>query len=528
MSVDKLDFFRNATLKICSSLDIEKALWQCLLYLRNFMPASQISLHLYDSNTGIAEIIAHATLEEYRALSIKLVLPEEGQKQIRANPTVRIRRLAKAGDDAVGVLPAKHLGCENLASLLMSLVIEGKYLGSVAIHGEPGHEFKSEHCRLLSLLNEPFSIALANNIRFRELQRFQNILIDDNHYLQDELRRISGEEVVGAEFGLKEAMDLVHQVAPLDSPVLLLGETGVGKEVLASVTHALSFRRKGPFIKVNCGAIPDSLMDSELFGHEKGAFTGAVSQKRGRFERANGGTIFLDEIGELSSEAQIRLLRVLQDKEIERVGGMETIPIDIRVIAATHRDLDQMMTDGLFRSDLYFRLKVFPIHIPPLRHRTSDIPILIQHFLQKKCQEMKLEKITLLAPGIQEQLLAYKWPGNVRELENAVERELILSRGNRLSFKHINRTTSKDSVSHFNSGFHNTSPVRGESMNLNQAMAQHISQALVEASGKVDGKGGAAERLGINPRTLRNRMKKLGVPFGRDVKKQFKNNYHHS
>ncbi len=516
-----MDFFRNATLKICSSLDIEKALWHCLLYLKDYIPASQMSLHLYDSNTGIAEIIAHATHEKYRALAIKMVLPEEGQQQIRADRALRIRRLARAGDDAVGALPAKHLKCENQASLLMSLVIEEKFLGSVAVHGEPGCQFKPEHSQLLSLLNEPFSIALANNIRFRELRRFQNILIDDNHYLQDELRRVSGEEVVGAEFGLKKTMELVRQVAPLNSPVLLLGETGVGKEVLASVTHALSFRRKGPFIKVNCGVIPDSLMDSELFGHEKGAFTGAVSRKRGRFERANEGTIFLDEIGELSPEAQIRLLRVLQEKEIERVGGTEVIPVNIRVIAATHRNLDQMMADGRFRSDLYFRLKVFPINIPPLRHRISDIPILIQHFIQKKCQEMKLEKIPSLAPGIQDQLLAYQWPGNVRELENAVERELILSRGNSLLFNHINGANKKDTSSLFNAEFSNKTPVHEESISLNQAMAKHIHQALVNARGRVEGKDGAAERLGINPRTLRNRMKKLGVPFGRAVNKKF-------
>lgn len=518
MAVDKKDFFLNATLKICSSLDIEKALWHCLLYIRKFMPASRMSLHLYDSHTGIGEIIAYATHEKYKALSIKIALPEEAQRQILDNPSLRIRRLTRAGDDAVGALPAKHLGCENLAGLLMSLVIEDKFLGSVAIHGEPGQKFEPEHSQLLSLLNEPFSIALANNIRVRELQRYQNVLIDNNHYLQDELRRVSGEEVVGAELGLKEAMDLVHQVATLNSPVLLLGETGVGKEVLASVTHALSFRRNGPFIKVNCGAIPDSLMDSELFGHEKGAFTGAVSQKRGRFERANEGTIFLDEIGELSFDAQVRLLRVLQEKEIERVGGTQTIPVNIRVIAATHRDLDQMMADGLFRSDLYFRLKVFPINIPPLRHRISDIPLLIQHFIQKKCLEMKLESIPSLAPGILDELLAYQWPGNVRELENAVERELIISRGNRLLFSHIGVTNSHSSPSLFDSEFDIESLSQKKTMSLDKAMVQHIHQALAKAGGKVEGKGGAAECLEINPRTLRNRMKKLGVPFGRAVK----------
>ena len=213
-----------------------------------------------------------------------------------------------------------------------------------------------------------------------------------------------------------------------------MGETGVGKEVIANAIHNLSLRSNGPFIRVNCGAIPPTLMDSELFGHEKGAFTGALFQKRGRFERADGGTIFLDEIGELPLEAQVRLLRVLQEKEIERVGGTETIQVDIRVIAATHRNLDQMLAEGRFREDIYFRLRVFPIAIPPLRLRPEDIPVLVQHFIQKKCREMKTVKIPSLAPGALDRLMLYNWPGNVRELENAVERELIVNKGSLLSF----------------------------------------------------------------------------------------------
>lgn len=522
MPVDKNSFFRNATLKICGSLDIEKALWQCLLYIRGFMPASHMSLHLYDRNTGIAEIIAHATLENYRSLSVKIRLSEDGRKQVEEQRSIRVRRLTRAGDDAVAGLPARHIGCQDLAVLIMNLVIESEFLGVVGVHGESGRHFKPEHGRLLAQLNEPFSIAFANNIRYRELQKFQIKLEDDNRYLQNELRRISGEEVVGAEFGLKEVMELVHQVAPLDSPVLLLGETGVGKELLASAIHNLSLRREGPFIKVNCGAIPESLMDSELFGHEKGAFTGATSRKRGRFERANGGTIFLDEIGELSPEAQIRLLRVLQEKEIERVGGTETISVDIRVIAATHRDLNKMMAAGRFRDDLYFRLKVFPINIPPLRQRISDMPALLQYFIQKKCREMKMKKIPSLAPQALDHLLAYRWPGNIRELENAVERELILSRGDRLLFNDIEATHKKSTQSLFNSSFSNDSPNQEEFMGLDKAMAHHIRKALVIAKGKVEGKGGAAELLEIHPQTLRHRMVKLGVTFGRVVKKKMR------
>ena len=520
--MDKNKFFRNATLRICGSLEIEKALWNCLLYIRDYLPASQMSLYLYDRISGVAEIIAHATLENYRRLSVKFQFSEEGMKKVDAQRSIRVQRVEKPGKDPVAELPTKYLGCENLELLMMDLVIEKEFLGAVGIHAEPGRRFQHEHNQLLALLNEPFSIAFANNIRYRELQRLQKILEDNNRYFQDELRRLSGDEVVGAEFGLRGVMDLVHQVAPLDSPVLLLGETGVGKELLASAIHNLSPRREGPFIKVNCGAIPESLMDSELFGHEKGAFTGAISRKRGRFERASNGTIFLDEIGELSPEAQVRLLRVLQEKEIERVGGTETILVDIRVIAATHRNLDKMMATDQFRGDLYFRLKVFPINIPPLRDRIADMPALLQHFIQKKCREMKLEGIPSLAPQAMDHLLAYRWPGNVRELENAVERELILSRGNKLLFNDIGATGEKASQSPFNSDFMNGSIAASQSMSLDQAMAQHIRTTLVIAKGKVEGKDGAAKLLKIHPQTLRNRMKKLGVPFGKDVKKKMR------
>jgi len=304
-------------------------------------------------------------------------------------------------------------------------------------------------------------------------------------------------------------MEKVRSVAPLISPVLILGETGVGKEIIAGAIHNASPRRDGPFIKINCGAIPDSLMDSELFGHEKGAFTGAIERKRGRFERAHGGTIFLDEIGELSPEAQVRLLRVLQEKEIERIGGTELLKVDIRVIAATHRDLKAMIREGKFREDLYFRLQVFPIDIPPIRDRHGDIPSLVHHFIQKKSRELKLTSIPKLAPEAYDQLLAYHWPGNVRELENAVERAIILQRKGPLSFGCLGSqdvpTGPADSVS-----------VPLDSYNLDQITADHIRRVLKKMNGKVEGQKGAAKLLGINPGTLRHRMRKLGISFGRN------------
>ena len=360
-------------------------------------------------------------------------------------------------------------------------------------------------------MNDPCAIALSNTLRHQEVLELKDLLADDNQYLHGELRRLAGEEVIGAEFGLKGVMELVRQVAPLSSPVLLLGETGTGKEVIASAIHNRSPRNEGPFIKVNCGAIPETLVDSELFGHERGAYTGALSQKRGRFERAHGGTIFLDEIGELSIEAQVRLLRVLQEKEIERVGGTRSIKVDIRVIAATHRNLEVMLKQSRFREDLYFRLKVFPIAIPPLRERMADLPALIQYFMQRKSREMGFRGIPSLATNAIERLMAYHWPGNIRELENAVERALILSGGNPLTFNDLRVAPAADAV--------RTAPLQDEqTLQMDVVMSRHIRRVLALAGGRVEGEKGAARLLGIKPNTLRHRMTKLGIPFGRKAR----------
>jgi transcriptional regulator with GAF, ATPase, and Fis domain len=272
-------------------------------------------------------------------------------------------------------------------------------------------------------------------LKHQKVSQLQAMLEDDNRFLHDQLREISGSNIIGADFGLREVMEKVRRVAPMDSPVLLLGETGVGKEVIAHAIHAASPRMDGPFIKVNCGAIPEHLIDSELFGHERGAFTGAVAQKRGRFERAHGGTIFLDEIGELPPQAQVRLLHVLQNKLIERVGGTTSLEVDIRVISATHRHLREMVTTGQFREDLWFRLNVFPLQIPPLRERIEDIPALLNYFIEKKKRELKLDISVKLNPGSLENLMAYDWPGNVRELINVVERAMIQHHNGMVSFE---------------------------------------------------------------------------------------------
>ena len=507
MTIDEKDFFREATLRICGSLDIEKALQQCFLYIREFIPTEQIGFHIYHRDAGVIETIALAPPAQGGTMPFKTLLSARGRKQVVDQRSLRVRMIEQLGNDPVTSSIAQKLNSSDLSGIVMDLVLEKEMLGVFSIFNNGKEEFTSNHVHLLSLLSKPCAIALTNNKRYRELAVLKDLLTDDNRYFQDELRRITGEDVVGANLGLKNVMEMVHQVSPTESPVLLLGETGTGKEVIANTIHKLSLRNEGPFIRVNCGAIPATLIDSELFGYEEGAFTGAVSQKRGRIERAHGGTLFLDEIGELTPEAQIRLLRVLQEREIDRVGGTQTIRVNIRIIAATHKDLEEMMAQKKFRADLFFRLRVFPITIPPLREREEDIPALVNYFIQKKTKEMKRLIVPAPAPDTINRLTAYQWPGNIRELENAVERSLILDKGNLLYFKEINKYSGRDN-------FH-TEPQIGETLPLDVVVARHIQSVLDVCKGRIEGEKGAAKILKVHPSTLRKRMEKLQIPFGK-------------
>ena len=289
-----------------------------------------------------------------------------------------------------------------------------------------------------SCLAKPFAIALANALAHEEVLRYQAILLDDKRFLNRELNRGMADEIIGGSTGLSNVMEMVRQVAPLNNTVLILGETGTGKEMIANAIHFSSPRKDGPFIKVNCGALPENLIDSELFGHERGAFTGAVAESRGRFERAEGGTIFLDEIGELPQTAQVRLLRVLQHHEVERVGGKRPIPGQYPGDCCNSPEsAEHDQSEGSFREDLWYRLSGFPIIVPPLRQRKEDVPALTRHFVAVKSRELGLGYPPSIAPGALLRLMEYNWPGNVRELENLVERELIRHRGGPLTFELI-------------------------------------------------------------------------------------------
>ena len=513
MAVDENEFFRESTLRICGSLEIDRALWQLLLYINDFIPANRASLTIYDRQREVTEIIAWTDMKESSAIGVEVQQEPESRRIIDKwyeNPdqesSVRIIDSVFA-DEAMGAAQ-KQIGRPDAAVLQMRLKLEGELLGNLNLIQEKSGKYTQDHAHLLGLLNDPCAIALSNYLRYREVIKLKEVLADDNRYLHEELHSQVGEEIVGADFGLKSVIKLVRQVAPLSSPVLLLGETGTGKEIIANTIHNLSSRRDGPFIKVNCGAIPETLVDSELFGHEKGAFTGALFQKRGRFERAQQGTIFLDEIGELPMNAQLRLLRVLQEKEIERVGGQKPLKVDIRIIAATHRNLEAMLEEGTFREDLYFRLKVFPITIPPLRDRIEDIPALVQYFIRKKSQEMGLIDIPNLSVDGIGSLKSYYWPGNVRELENAVERALILNQSDPLFSSGLPASIDYQIKT-------GREPENDKPWELNDVISKHIIKALEITNGKVHGESGAARLLNINPSTLRKRMRKLGIPFGR-------------
>ena len=331
-----------------------------------------------------------------------------------------------------------------------------------------------------------------------EIQQLNHRLTADNVCLKEDIKTFHDfDEIVGQSAVMRDALERLAQVAPLNCAVLLLGETGTGKELFARAVHERSRRRARALVRVNCAALPPSLIESELFGHEKGAFTGAVSLRQGRFEFADGGTIFLDEIGDLALEMQGKLLRVLQEGEFERVGSSRTRRADVRVIAATHHDLEASVAKGLFRADLYYRLSVFPIKVPPVRERREDISSLVWFFIHNHQRELE-RRITRVPDEVMSALVRHDWPGNVRELENAIERALIRSTGDTLQL---------DAT--FSDGLREREPVASGTLDAVQRM--HIEHTLRQCNGRINGIGNAAERLGLHPNTLRFRMKKLGI-----------------
>lgn len=379
----------------------------------------------------------------------------------------------------------------NLPLLTPKRVVGVLNVGTTAAQG-----FSDRDQALLKQVAAQLAIALDNAAVYSEIGKLKDRLAEEKLYLQEEIRtELNFAEIIGESAALKRVLSQIKTVAPTDSTVLILGETGTGKELVARAIHRLSSRHEATFIKVNCAAIPTGLLESELFGHEKGAFTGAISQKLGRIELADNGTLFLDEVGEIPLDLQPKLLRVLQDQEFERLGSAKTLRVNVRLIAATNRDLHKSVADRQYRSDLFYRLNVFPIVAPPLRERTKDIPLLVHYFVDKFAR--RLGKSIQTIPADTMNILAqWKWLGNVRELENFIERSVILSEGSVLRVPLAELTLSAND---------------SEGGTLRGVEREHILRVLRECSGAISGKGGAAERLGMKRTTLQSRMAKLGI-----------------
>lgn len=371
-------------------------------------------------------------------------------------------------------------------------------LGSLYVCSKKDRAFSPEDEEVLNQIAAQLAIALDNARAYREIQALKDRLAEEKLYLEDEIRsELNFEEIVGESPELKRVLAQARTVAPSGSTVLILGETGTGKELIARAIHRMSKRKDSTFIKVNCASIPTGLLESELFGHEKGAFTGAVSKKIGRMELADKGTLFLDEVGDIPLELQPKLLRVLQDHEFERLGSNRTVQVDLRLIAATNRDLSKRITEGEFRSDLFYRLNVFPIHVPPLRARRNDIPSLVRHFVKKLSRRMD-KRIDTIPSQTMEALVNWHWPGNIRELENLIERSVILSEGPVLHSALAEMQTEPSQASTADA-------------TLERAEREHIIRVLRECGGRVAGAKGAAVKLGLKRTTLQSKMGKLKI-----------------
>ncbi len=390
------------------------------------------------------------------------------------------------------------------AVCILPLTTARERLGTLVFASKDAHAYGATDLDFLQLIAKQVALAFENALAFDRIAKLKEKLEKEKIYLQEELRAHANfEEIVGESPSLMRVLKEVETVAPTGSTVLIMGETGTGKELIARALHQLGPARERTFIRVNCAAIPSGLLESELFGHEKGAFTGAIMQKIGRFELAHQGTLFLDEVGDIPAELQPKLLRVLQEQEFERLGGNKTIKVQVRLVAATNRDLARMVAGGTFRSDLYYRLHVFPIQLPPLRDRAGDIPRLVRHFTQKFARRMG-RQIETIPEEVLETLVRYDWPGNVRELENVIERAVILSPGTQLRVPASDLKPARPAE--------NQQPeAQRPQGTLEEAERQHILQALDSTKWVLGGAAGAAAKLGMKRTSLQSKMKKLGI-----------------
>jgi formate hydrogenlyase transcriptional activator len=517
---ERLELLLNLTTKITSSLDLREVLRAIAANIREVIHGDAVTVALPDVASG--KFRAFAVDFPHGKGVIKeelLVTPSAAVKKAMdtLKPVVFDMRDNELTPEASGVAAAEGIR----AACNIPLVNHGRALGILSILRVTETPFTPEDVDFLSRASGQIAIAVENALAYREISELKDKLAQEKLYLEEEFRSEMGfEQIIGSSAALKRVLQQVETVAPNDSTVLLLGETGTGKELIARAIHDCSRRKQRTLVKLNCAAIPTGLLESELFGHEKGAFTGAIAPKVGRLELADQGTLFLDEVGDIPIEIQPKLLRALQEREFERLGSTHTRKVNVRLVAATNRDLEKMIADREFRSDLYYRLNVFPIRIPALRERKEDIPLLVGYFVQKFSKQMQ-KKIEAVPTSVMRGLTAWEWPGNIRELENFIERAVILTRGSSLEAPLGElRMANADKPAHAALPEHKR--IAGESTDWRKdkngiveeyarKQRDEIVRALSECRGRVGGADGAAARLGINRTTLLSRMKKFGI-----------------
>ena len=495
---DRLRALLEINNAVVSSVASKELFHTASALLRSAFGMDYTGLLLLDSESGDLRVVAIDFPDRAGELREDTLVPMADSVAGHVFRTRQGRILSFDEMDALAPATARVMAAEGLRSFCaMPLVARGEALGVLVVGSRRDDFFSHGDMGFYTQVAGQVAIALDNALSYKRIEELNERLAEEKVYLEDEIRTDSRfEEIIGQSRALKANLQQVETVAPTDATVLIYGETGTGKELLARAIHNLSARRRGTFVKLNCAAIPTGLLESEMFGHEKGAFTGAIAQRIGRFELAHHGSMFLDEVGEIPLELQTKLLRVLQEREFERLGSSRTIRTDARLVAATNRDLSAMVEERQFRADLYYRLNVFPITVPPLRDRREDIPLLVRYFVQQNARRMN-RRITSIPAETMAALARYHWPGNIRELANFIERAVILSPGSTLHapVRELKRATASS----------------GAAVTLAAAERQAIERALRESGGKVGGADGAAARLGMKRTTLQAKMQKLGV-----------------
>ena len=506
---DRLRILLEVNNAIASLLELHDFLEAVSRALQHVLSHELVSISLYEPEEDQLRLYSlifpggHGLLREGMTMSVKGNLLG---KVLTTRRPIRFSDMTSQDIPSDLVELAQREGLKSGA--VLPLVVGNRALGTLEVVSKQEHPLGDEDMQLLIQLAAQVAIGVANALAYKQIDDLKDRLAEEKLYLEDEIRTEYFDEIVGESRSLMEALDQVRTVAGTNSTVLILGETGTGKELVARAIHNSSPRGQQTFVKLNCSAIPTGLVESELFGHEKGAFTGAITQKIGRMELANGGTLFLDEIGDIPMELQPKLLRALQEREFERLGSNRTIKTDIRLIAATHRNLSEMVSKAKFRSDLYYRLNVFPIQLPALRERAEDIPRLVRHFASKHANRMN-KQIESIPAETMRALVEWHWPGNIRELENFIERSVILSRGTVLNVPIGELLAATPSPMVMSATV--AASVSGRSVTLQDSEREHILKTLRETKGVLGGPEGAANRLGLKRTTLQTKMKKLGI-----------------